>query len=131
MERLSAVGATLPTDSSLRFVITWETDANDVDLHVYDSQGNHAYYGDKVLRSGGSLFADVTTGFGPECFAVNGKANGPYRIQAHYYSQGPMGFGMGTLHVIRHDGQGKLSIEDKPFVVQADGAWVELGTYAG
>ena len=42
-----------------------------------------------------------------------------------------MGFGMGTLHVIRHDGQGKLTIEDQPFVVQADGAWVELGTYAG
>lgn len=129
--RLTAVGSTLPTDSSLRFVITWETDANDVDLHVYDPQGNHAYYGDKVLRSGGSLFADVTTGFGPECFAINGKAHGPYRIQAHYYSQGPMGFGMGTLHVIRHDGQGKLTIEDQPFVVQSDGAWLELGSYAG
>ncbi|MFT6146142.1 MAG: hypothetical protein ACJAZO_000726 [Myxococcota bacterium] len=129
--RLTAVGASLPTDSSVRFVITWETDANDVDLHVYDPQGNHAYYGDRVLRSGGSLFADVTTGFGPECFAINGKAHGPYRIQAHYYSQGPMGFGMGTLHVIRHDGQGKLTIEDQPFVVQADGAWIDLGTYAG
>ncbi|MFT6162880.1 MAG: hypothetical protein ACJA00_005484 [Myxococcota bacterium] len=24
-----------------------------------------------------------------------------------------------------------MTIEDQPFVVQADGAWIDLGTYAG
>ena len=98
LERLQAHGAQLATEPSLRFVLTWETDANDVDLHVYDHQGGHAYFRDRELPSGGELFADVTTGYGPECFAVSrpaGRGAAPYRLAVHYFSRGPMGYGMG------------------------------------
>ena len=27
----------------------------------------------------------------------------PYTLQAHYYARGPMGYGMGTVQVVRHD----------------------------
>jgi len=130
-ERLRLRGVPLATRPSLRFVLTWETDANDVDLHVYDAAGGHASYRQPALPSGGELFADVTTGYGPECFAVPGEPSSgalPYRLQAHYYSRGPMGYGMGTLQVIAHDGAGSLRIEPRPFVVMTEGATVDLGS---
>lgn len=115
------------TSAELRFVLNWETDANDVDFHIYDRKGGHAYYSSRELPSGGVLYADITTGYGPECFAIQDPEAFPYTLQAHYYSRGPMGFGMGMLQVIEHDGKGDLHIEDRPFVVMTDGAFVPLG----
>jgi hypothetical protein len=131
LDRLRTLGSHLDDKPSLRFVLTWETDANDVDLHVYDRQGGHAFYGHKVLPSGGHLFADVTTGYGPECFALHypeGETGAPYRLAVHYYSRGPMGYGMGTVQVVAHDGAGRLKVEPRPFVVMADHARVEMGS---
>jgi tetratricopeptide (TPR) repeat protein len=130
-DRLQAHDSHLETEPSLRFALTWETDANDVDLHVYDRLGGHAYYQAKALPSGGELFADVTTGYGPECFAVREPASrgaAPYRLRVHYYSRGPMGYGMGTVQVIAHDGEGGITVEPRPFVVMADQAMVDLGS---
>jgi tetratricopeptide (TPR) repeat protein len=131
LDRLRAHGARIESEPSLRFVLTWETDANDVDLHVYDRHGGHAFYRYPALPSGGELYADVTTGYGPECFAVHtpaGRGAAPYHLRVHYYSRGPMGYGMGTVQVIRHDGEGRLAIEPRPFVVMADNAMVDLGS---
>jgi len=128
-ERLRAAGGVRENGRSLRFVLNWETDANDVDFHITDRMGNHAFYSQRQLASGGELYADVTTGYGPECFTIRGKsAAGPYKLEAHYYSRGPMGYGMGKLQVIRHDGKGNLSFEERPFVVMQDQAYVALGT---
>jgi tetratricopeptide (TPR) repeat protein len=127
--RLSERGGTREAEPSLRFVISWETDANDVDFHIHDARGGHAYYGSKELPSGGDLYADVTTGYGPECFTIRGKPSSfPYRLQIHYYSRGPMGYGMGKLEVIQHDGRGGLKFEERPYVVMNDRAFVDLGT---
>lgn len=129
-ERLRHAGGTVEDRPSLRFVLTWETDANDVDLHVYDGKGAHAYYSDPRLPSGGELYADVTTGYGPECFTIREperRSAYPYRLQAHYYSRGPMGYGMGMLRVVEHDGDGGLRFDQRPFVVMNDHAFVELG----
>lgn len=131
MTKLHAAGGTEENAPSLRFVLVWETDANDVDFHIHDGKGGHAYYGTPNLPSGGSLYADVTTGYGPECFTIRGareKRAYPYRLQAHYFSRGPMGYGMGKLEVIDHDGQGHISFEERPFVVMKDRAYVDLGS---
>jgi len=133
-ERLTRAGGQLENAPSLRFVLNWETDANDVDFHIHDGKGGHASYSAMHLPSGGDLYADVTTGYGPECFTIRGPKSGrafPYRLQAHYYSRGPMGYGMGKLQVIEHDGRGGLSFEERPFVVMQDGAFVELGSVRG
>jgi len=129
LRRLRAAGASLEDGRSLRFVLTWETDANDVDFHIRDARGGHAYYQDKRLASGGALYEDVTTGYGPECFTIRGTPKAaPYQLSIHYYSRGPMGYGMGKLEIVRHDGKGTLSFEERPFVVMNDEAFVELGT---
>ena len=130
-ERLRQAGGVPEQEASLRFVLSWETDANDVDFHIRDGRGGHAYYANPRLASGGMLYADVTTGYGPECFTVRGPAARrapPYRLEAHYYSRGPMGYGMGKLQIVEHDGQGGLRFEERPFVVMRDGAYVNLGT---
>ncbi len=129
-ERLRQAGGTVEDRPSLRFVLTWETDANDVDLHVYDGRGDHAYYGNRSLPSGGELYADVTTGYGPECFTLREPVRRrayPYGLKAHYYSRGPMGYGMGLLRVVEHDGDGVLRFDQRPFVVMNDRAFVDLG----
>lgn len=129
--RLAAAGARIEDEPSLRFVLSWETDANDVDFHIYDADGGHAFFSNPTLPSGGELYADVTTGYGPECFNIpgGGKA-GPYRVRLHYYSRGPMGYGMGKLEVVRHDGRGGIALEERPFVVMNDGAYVDIGEIA-
>jgi len=129
--RLSRAGGSAELTPSLRFVLNWETDANDVDFHIEDGRGGHAYYGAPHLPSGGDLYADVTTGYGPECFTIRAPAAtraAPYRLQAHYFSRGPMGYGMGKLEIIEHDGHGNLRFDERPFVIMQDGAFVDLGS---
>jgi hypothetical protein len=131
LARVREAGGAVEDEPSLRFVLTWETDANDVDFHVRDARGGHAFYGARSLPSGGELYADVTTGYGPECFTIRAPRAlraGPYALMAHYYARGPMGFGMGTLEIVDHDGHGGLSFDVRPFVIQVDGAYVDLGT---
>ena len=126
--RVVKAGGRVSRDASLRFVLYWETDANDVDFHIRDARGGHAFYQKKTLRSGGELYEDVTTGYGPECFTIPGGGRAaPYDLQIHYYSRGPMGYGMGLLEIIRHDGKGNLGFEHRPYIVMIDGAYVDLG----
>ena len=39
-----------------------------------------------------------------------------------------MGYGMGKLEIIEHDGKGTLKFEERPYVVMVDQAFVDLGT---
>ena len=38
-----------------------------------------------------------------------------------------MGYGMGKLQIVQHDGSGGLKFDDRPFVIMKDRAYVELG----
>ncbi len=125
--QLSKRSAELATGPSTRFILYWETDANDVDFHIKDAKGGHAWYSNMHLPSGGDLYADVTTGYGPECFAIPGTPTaGPYQLSINYFSQGPMGYGMGLLQVLRFDGTG-FTFDDRPYVIMVNHAFVELG----
>jgi hypothetical protein len=57
-----------PPPSIERARISWDTDDTDVDLHVWDAQGNHAWFNDTSGIPTGELSGDVTNGFGPEYF---------------------------------------------------------------
>jgi hypothetical protein len=129
---LGSLGLSMDRAPSTRFVLTWETDANDVDLHVHDGRGNESWFANKRLPTGGALHRGVFDGYGPECFTLSGDATAwPYRFEAHYYRRGPMGYGVGKLQIIQHDGEGGLRFDDRPYVVMADDAWVGLGTMDG
>ena len=127
--RLARLHAPLEAEASLRFVLTWESDANDVDFHVRDGLGYHAFYARRTLPTGGELYADVRDGYGPECFTVREPAATrayPYRLAVRYARRGPMGYGMGAIQVIEHDGHGRLWFDHRPFVIMNDGGYLEL-----
>ncbi len=131
LRMVDEAGGSREEGPSLRFVLSWETDGNDVDFHIHDAEGGHAYYKHPTLAGGGALYADVTTGYGPECFTIRRpreERSASYALEAHYYSRGPMGYGMGKLEIIDHDGKGGLTFSERPFVVMADKAYVDLGT---
>ncbi len=126
--RLAKAGARIADRPSVRFVLHWETDTNDVDLHVRDRHGYEAYYGAPELPSGGALLDDITTGYGPEAFVIDGAAKaGPYQLSVVYFARGPMGLGLGTVQIIRHDGAGRVALEARPFILQTEQATIDLG----
>ncbi len=76
------------SEARLRVVLSWETDGTDLDLHVVTPDGEHAYYGRRVLENGGALDIDVTTGYGPEIFSSASPINGTYLVYVNYYGSG-------------------------------------------
>ena len=42
-----------------------------------------------------------------------------------------MGYGMGKLQIIEHDGKGGLRFEERPFLVMVDHAYVDMGVVSG
>lgn len=72
----------------LRILLSWDTDNTDLDLHVVTPDGEHVYYGNRVLENGGALDVDVTTGYGPEIFASAAPQPGNYLVYVNYYGSG-------------------------------------------
>lgn len=122
----------LPTQPSVRFVLSWETAASDVDLHIRDGGGWHAYHKNPALESGGNLYGDIKDGIGLEAFVIDGEPTAyPYYVQVEYFTNGPMGFGMGKVQIVEHDGEGGLKFDERPYVVTRDRAYVDLGAVLG
>ena len=66
--------------------LTWGAEP-DVDLHVYEPDGSHVYYGNR-LGSSGYLDRDDISSFGPEHYYVVdcvSLAAGTYRVGVNYY----------------------------------------------
>ncbi|CBL45961.1 Hypothetical protein HDN1F_23780 [gamma proteobacterium HdN1] len=78
-------GATPPR---LRIVMSWDSNNTDLDLHVVTPNGEHAWYGGRVLKDGSALDVDVTTGYGPEIFSSPAPQSGPYLVYVNYYGGG-------------------------------------------
>jgi len=128
VERLHTVGARLELEPSVQVTLSWETPDSDVDLHVRDRLGHHAYHENPRLPDGGHLVEDVAGGFGLERFVVGAGAKSPYELQVHYYARGPLGYGMGNVEIMRYDGRGGLEFELRPFVVTRDRAYLDMGS---
>jgi uncharacterized protein YfaP (DUF2135 family) len=68
------------TTAQLRIVLSWNSDNTDLDLHVITPDGEHAWYGNRVLKNGGAQDVDVTTGYGPEIFSSPSPLPGQYLV---------------------------------------------------
>jgi hypothetical protein len=130
-EALRVHEAELATKPSLRFVLTWDSEQADLDLHVRDQNGWHAFYREKKLESGGVLSDDMDSGYGLEAFVIDGAASAfPYRLEVGYYARGATQ-GAGKLEIVEHDGDGQLFFDERPFVVVKQRAYVDLGVVTG
>jgi len=102
-KRAAAAGVDLARRDALRITLAWETDANDVDLHVIDPKGDEVFYANKSARSGLELYQDITRGFGPEVVRSETARAGTYRVGVNYYSAGAMGVSRGIVLVFVGD----------------------------
>jgi len=67
-------------------MITWNTDATDVDLHVIEPTGEDCHYANRNTRIGGAMTTDVTRGYGPEMYVLPRAKEGTYVLRAHYFA---------------------------------------------
>ncbi|MCW1246861.1 DUF2135 domain-containing protein [Pseudomonas sp. SAICEU22] len=81
------------TPAKLRVLLTWDSDGTDLDLHLVTPDGAHIWYGDRVAPNGAALDVDVTTGYGPEIFAMPAPIKGQYLVYVNYYGGGYRGDG--------------------------------------
>lgn len=72
----------------LRVVLSWDSNATDIDLHVITPLGEHSAFFNRAIPSGGALDVDVTTGYGPEIFAHPAPPVGAYLIYLNYFGGG-------------------------------------------
>jgi len=72
-------------DRTLTISVFWDTDSTDVDLHVWDPEENHCYYGDLYAIPNGALITIDDDGYGPEVFEQQPLSYGTFIIKAHFY----------------------------------------------
>ncbi|MBT9586396.1 DUF2135 domain-containing protein [bacterium] len=72
-------------DLDLRISMSWDADLTDVDLHLHEPTGEHAYYGHNQTVIGGLVSRDFRQGYGPEEYVLRRAYPGPYDIRAHYF----------------------------------------------
>jgi len=114
-KRAADFGADLGRTDALRVTLAWETDANDVDLHVVDPAGEECFYSHKNTGTGLELYQDITRGFGPEVVRTGRVMKGAYAIGVNYFSAGPMGVSRGVLVVLRPAAKGPPDVRILPF----------------
>jgi tetratricopeptide (TPR) repeat protein len=112
-------GVKLDAPDRLRITLTWDTDGNDVDLHVVDPAGHHVYYAQKEAPSGIRLLEDITQGFGPEVVRTDRVLPGAYHVGVNYYNAGPMGVSRGMIVVMEPAGT-DVRVRIEPFRLLPD-----------
>lgn len=105
------------TQARLRVVLSWDTPGTDLDLHVIAPDGGHAWYGERVMRSGGALDVDVTTGYGPEIFASPTPARGAWHIYVNYFGSGIDASALTVAQVSVITGEGLANEKQQTFRV--------------
>ena len=126
---LSSVDPEAGAGIGLRITLSWLTDANDVDLHVIDPDGNECYYGQRTTRWGLELYSDQTQGLGPEVIVAS-KKKGTYKVGVKYFSSGAMGASRGTVIIRQIDGGVSLDPVMEVFTLPAGlSSTLELATF--
>jgi hypothetical protein len=80
----------------VRVVLAWDADNTDVDLHVFDPNGEEVYYGHNLSYQGGAITRDATGGYGPEEFALKVAKPGRYRVVANFFGHRQQVLATGT-----------------------------------
>jgi len=119
------------TAPEIEVVLWWNTPTADIDLHAWNPDGEHCYYGNSVI-SDGYLDIDDTEGYGPETFAVETANFGVYEIQINSYSLDSDSFSDASVQVF-FDGELEAVYGPHHFIVDDyngtdPAAWWEVCT---
>ncbi len=84
--RLNELGGRYGTSrADLVVAIQWNTEGNDIDLHVIEPSGEECFYSHPITDTG-RLSQDVTQGYGPEIYVCEQADSGVYQVRLHYYA---------------------------------------------
>ncbi len=103
--------------SRLRIVLSWDSDGTDLDLHVVSPEGQHTFYGNRVVENGGALDVDVTTGYGPEIYANPTPPSGMYHVYVNYYGDGENQHDLTIAQIAIITQEGTLNEKQQVFTV--------------
>jgi len=119
-DRAVRFGVDLARRDELRITLAWETDANDVDLHVVEPSGAECWFSNQKTSTL-ELYEDITQGFGPEVIRSARRARGGYRVGVNYFDGGPMAVSRGIVVVLQARGARAPEVEIIPFRLVDDG----------
>ena len=97
---------------STTYALSWETDASGMSLRVPLAADHIAWAND---------------GYGPDAWVLRRDERSPMPLVVALNRRGPMGYPLGVVHVMEHDGRGHVTVEPRPFAVMNEGAEVSLG----
>jgi hypothetical protein len=112
-----------PGPAAERARISWDTAATDVDLHVWDAAGHHAWFRDPSGIPGGELSEDDRFGFGPEYFTDHAGGR-PLTFGLCYFDDG----GAGATHVSVRLTDPDGSVRDSSRTLAREGDHVLIGS---
>ena len=118
----------LQRTDAFRASLCWETDANDVDLHVIDPNNEECYYSHMHNVSGLELYSDQTQGLGPEVIRTAKTIPGKYYVGVNYFASGPMGVSRGVVVVMKPENGIVKKPEIVPFCLIPEGSDMRLIT---
>ena len=119
-DRAARFGVDLARRDELRITLAWETDANDVDLHVVEPSGAECWFSNQKTSTL-ELYEDNTQGLGPEVIRSGRRARGAYRIGVNYFAAGPMAVSRGIVVVLQARGARAPEVQIIPFRLVDDG----------
>jgi uncharacterized protein YfaP (DUF2135 family) len=73
------------TPARIRIILGWDDGKAEVDLHIITPDGQHAFWAQPILSTGGGLDVDSVDGGGPEIFSVTAPLRGAYLIYVNYW----------------------------------------------
>ncbi|WP_158658090.1 YfaP family protein [Agarilytica rhodophyticola] len=74
----------MPKD--IRIVVSWNSRAADVDLHITEPSGEEVSYSKPLSKTGGLMPYDDVDGFGPEEYMIRNATKGKYHISLDLFS---------------------------------------------
>ncbi len=118
------------TSPVIRVLLSWDKDQTDLDLHVVTPDGEHCFYGNRVLRNGGALDVDVTTGYGPEIFSSPAPVPGTYLVYVNYYGSGRQADVItAQVSIVTHAGSPDEKIQVLQVPLRAPGELTLIGSF--
>lgn len=102
-----------PDNPLERARLTWDTDA-DIDMHIWDDEGDHAYFSDLSAIPDAELLKDIIPGFGPEIFQEFGDPGRHYTFGLCNYNDSAE-LTTATLEVVDPNGTTRTFDRELPY----------------
>ncbi len=115
------------SENDIKIYLSWDTDRTDVDLWVINPAGEKVFYNHRKGKYGGTLFDDVTNGYGPESFTANEAHAGTYAIEVNYFgNRGAMKEARGEVVVVLNEGRDDERQQVFSYALPSPGATVRV-----